>query len=374
MRASASWRLLLRSLRPRPSRAVVSAAGVGAAALLVLVLLAARRSLETAVRGVAGSPDVDVWVAPLGTDNLVRASGGVPEEASSVAAGLPGVERADPLLRLFVPVEAGPGEPPRRLTLLALGVRTPGGLGGPRRLVSGRTPSGPDEVTLDRAAAFQLGVGVGEEIRVASRGARVVGLTAGTNLLATQLLFFDLAAEEGILPPSFVAVRLSPGASARDVATRLERALPRTRAFSCEEFLRASLREAASGFRPLLLLVSALGLAVAGVLVALLLQGVVEDRRSDVAVLLAMGAPPASLAGAVVAHAALLALVGSAAGSVAAPLLAAVLDRMVPTVELAPSGADALGVLALFASAGAVGGLGPLARLVRVEPMEAFRP
>ena len=366
--------LVLAALRPRAGRAILSAAGVGAAALLILVLLGARRSLETGVRAVAGAPQIEFWIAPHGTDNLIRSSGRLPDDAAEIAGAVPGVLKADPVTRAFVTLEAGPAGSPRRRTLLALGVRGPHGLGGPPRLVSGRRPAGPDEVALDRAAAYALGAGLGDSLRVGDRTVRLTGLTRDTNLLATQFLFFDTTPEEGLLPVSFVAVRLVPGADVRSVARELATRLPFADVFTRDEFVDASLREVTSGFRPLLVLVSSLGLAVAAILVALLLQGLVEERRADVAVLLAMGASRHILAGAVVLHAAVLASCGAAAGSAAAPVLAAILDRFVPTVELAFRLADAFLVLLLFAAAGAAGGLGPLTRLLRVEPLEAFRP
>ncbi len=293
--------LAVAALRPRAARAFLALLGTAGAALLVLVLLGARRSLETGVDAVAGAPGIDFWLAPNGTDNIVRASGSLGEDDAGRAAAVRGVERADPLTRGFVTVATFPPSPPRRLTLLALGVRGPGGLGSPRLLAAGRRPGGPDEVTLDRAAAHRLGIGPGARVLVADR-------------------------------------------------------------------------EVASGFAPLLVLVSSMSLVVAAVLVALLLQGLVEDRRSDVAVLRAMGAPAGTLALVVALHAVLLAAGGALAGSVLAPLLAALLDRFAPTVELAPRAADGAGVLLLFSLAGAAGSFGPLARLFSVEPLEAFRP
>jgi len=365
--------LVLRALRPRAGRAALSAAGVGSAALLVLVLLAARRSLETGVTAVAGARGVDLWVAPQGTDNLVRASGGLPRGTLDAVRSVAGVERADPVCRAFVPVEAGSGKGPRRLTLLALGVAGADGFAGPSRMVSGRVPSGPVEIALDRAAAHRLGVGLGDPVVVGGHPAVVVGLTRDTNLLATQFLFFDLSASDALHPVSFVAVRLAGGADRDDAARRIGSALSGVAVLTRDEFVQGSVREATSGIRPLFVLVSALGLVVAAVLVALLLQGLVEDRRADVAVLLAMGSRSALLAGGLVVHAAALAGAGSMAGALVAPLLAGALDRFAPTVELATSRRDALAVLALFIAAGAAGGLAPLARLLRVEPVEAFR-
>src|SRR5689334_21286137 len=103
MSAARPGPLVLTALAPRAARAALSLAGVGGAALLVLVLLGARRSLETGVRTVVEETRVDLWIAPRGTDNFVRASGSVSAEAAEAARAAAGVARADPLTRAFLP-------------------------------------------------------------------------------------------------------------------------------------------------------------------------------------------------------------------------------------------------------------------------------
>ena len=366
--------LALAALRPRPARALLAVLGTGGAALLVLVLLGARRSLDSGVEAVAGSSAVDVWLAPEGTDNIVRASGSLNEDDAGRASGVAGVTRADPVTRGFVTVATRPPAPLRRLTLLALGVRGPDGLGGPPRLASGRRPGGPDEVTLDRAAAHRLGVGPGSRVeRGGARGRRRRPDEGDEPPRHAAPLLRPLL-RGGLLPVSYVAVRLAPHADRGAVLRGLARALPRAAVLPRDTFVAASRREVSSGFVPLLVLVSSTGLVVAAVLVALLLQGLVEDRRGDVAVLRAMGTPAGLLALVVAFHAATVAIAGALAGSALAPLLSAVLDRVAPTVELAPRIADASGVLLFFVLAGTAGSLGPLVRLFSVEPLDAFRP
>ena len=374
----ASAHLLRRALRGRRGRACLAAAGVAATSLLVVALAAAYRGATSGVVAYVGQSGFDLWVAPRGIDNLVRSGGQLPAGAEEAVRAVPGVAEVGPVLRTFAAVEIGPEAARRRLTLLAIGYRGPDGLGGPPDLSSGRRPAARDEIAIDRAAAHRLGVGPGGTLDVAGDAMRVVGLTRRTNLLATQFAFGDYQAAEDLLGafgrPSFLVVRLSPGADAADVAAGISARLTRASVFRSGEFVRNNVREIASGVLPMLSLVTGLGVAVAIALVALLAQGLAEDRRGDVAVLFALGASPRAVAAGVLAHVERVVLLGTGVGVLAAWGLSLSLARLLPTVELAWRPADlALAPLA-FALAAAVAALGPVLRLRRVDPVEAFRP
>ena len=380
-KGSGTLRLIGRALRGRRARTTLTVGGVAATTLLVLVLVAAHRSLARGVHAYAGQPGIDLWVAPAGTDNLIRSSGLLPAGTEREIVALPGVAEADPLLRAFVTVEpappAGSGRAPARLTLLAIGYAAPARLGGPPEIAGGRAPEGADEIALDRAAAHRLGVAPGDSVRVNGRSVRVVGLSRGTNLLATQFLFSDLAETRAALGlpgrSSFVAVRLAENQDPGAVSAAIQAQLPGVGVFNRETFVANNLREVASGLLPLLAVIATLGIAVAAVLVVLLVQGLVEDRRAEIAVLLALGAGAATVGAGLVARAALLVLAGAAAGGALALGLARLLDRFLPSVELTYVAGDFLLVLLLFLAAGVLAAAVPVVRLRRIDPLEAFR-
>jgi len=371
-------RLLRRALRGRAGRAWLAGSGVAAAALLALVLVAAYRGATSGVAAYVGQEGFDLWVAPRGIDNLVRSAGQLPDGAEEAVRTVPGVEDVGPILRTFATVEGGPPGDRRRLTLLAIGFRGPAGLGGPPILVAGRAPASPDEISLDRAAAHRLGIGPGAMVDVAGDAARVVGITSGTNLLATQFAFVDLQAAEDALGafgrPSFLVVRLARGAAIDSVKRAIEDRVLRSAAFSRDEFVRNNVREIAAGVLPVMALVTVLGFAVAVALVALLAQGLADDRRRDAAVLLALGASPRAVGLGVLAHVEKIVVLGAAAGASAAWTAAALVERLAPTVELTLRGTDLVLAPAAFSAAAALAALGAILRLGRIDPVEAFRP
>jgi putative ABC transport system permease protein len=371
-------RLLRRALRGGVARASLAGSGVAAAALLALALLAAYRGATSGVAAYVGQVGFDLWVAPRGIDNLVRSAGQLPAGAEEAVRAIDGVAEVGPILRSFAAVEGGPAGDRRRLTLLAIGYRGPSGLGGPPFLVAGRAPASPDEIALDRAAAHRLGVGPGATVDVAGDRARVVGLTRGTNLLATQFAFVDHQAADDALGamgrPSFLVVRLAPGAPVESVKKSIEERVPRSAAFSRDEFVDNNVREISAGVLPVLALVTGLGFAVAVALVALLAQGLADDRRRDVAVLLALGASARAVGLGVLAHVEKVVFLGAAAGAAAAWVTSTVLDLLAPTVELSFRATDPIVAPLAFGAAAALAALGPVLRLARIDPVEAFRP
>jgi putative ABC transport system permease protein len=372
--------LLLKALRGRRLRTVLAVVGIGVIAQLVLVLFAVYRAPVASVRGYVGQGGVDLWMAPAGTDNLMRASGVLPIGVLDEVRKVPGVTGADALLRIFVSAtlpEGQKGPAGARLTLMGFGYRAPDGLGGPPVLASGRAPAASDEVALDRAAAHRLAVGVGDGVLVNGRPSTVVGLTSGTNLLATQFLFFDLGAAQrtsGLArQASFVVVKLDANSDREAVRRAIAERFPEAAVVERSAFVANSIREAVAGILPVLALVALLGVAVAAVLVALIEHGIVEDRRTDIAVLLLLGSSPSRVAAGLVVHAVLLVLAGGMVGAGLALGLSSLLDRTLPTIELAFSAGDLAMTLGVFTAAGVLGASMPVARLRRIDPLETFR-
>jgi putative ABC transport system permease protein len=372
--------LIRRALRSRPVRFWLTAGGIGVTALLVMVLGAAYHSVSSNVAAYTGQPGMDIWVAPGGVDNLMRSSAFLTAHLPETLATMHGVASADAIVRSYVTVrdEANPSSAGRRLALIAIGYTAPSGSGGPPIIAQGRAPRDSTDITLDRASASRLRVILGDTVWVNGHAGVVVGLTNGTNLLSTQFLFANLAAvsEASALRgrASFAVVRRAAGVRPGELLDSIRARFPRLSVFGREEFIANNVREVAAGFIPLLTLVALLGLLAATVLVTLLVHAVVEERREDLAVLLALGADARALIGTLVREALVLALLGAILGIAAAAALGAVLDRALPVIPLAFQSGDAARVLLVFGAAASCAAILPLARLRRIDPLEAFRP
>jgi putative ABC transport system permease protein len=372
-------RLIARALRSRPGRFWLTVGGIAACTVLVVALQAAHRSVAASIRTYLGQPGMDLWVAPRGADNFMRSSAMLSAALADSLRAMDGVAAADPVARAYVTVKSGRGDGGgvRRLALMGVGYTAPDGLGGPPILLAGRAPHRRHDIVLDRAAAWRLGRGLGDTVWVNGRAGTVTGLSGGTNLLATHLVFANLAAVAGLSgirgQASFIVVRTLAGrqaAVARDIRERM----PAVAVYTGEEFLAANLREIGAGFVPLLSLIGLLGVLAGGSLIALLTHAVVEQSRAEIAVLLALGSPVQRLALVLVGEALLLVGVGFLLGLALALGLGEALDRWRPVIPLPVDPREALRVLLAFAVAGIVAATLPLFQLRRIDPLEAFRP
>jgi putative ABC transport system permease protein len=373
-------RLLSKSLHGRRIRTWLAVAGVATCTLLVIVIASAYRSVRTAMSDYAGQAAVDLWIAPQGADNMIRGSfvSFIPLADVESLRAVPGVAAADPILQGFLPVKSLKSNgPQKRLTLLTVGFRLPDGLGGPPAYIKGRAPRSRDEVALDKAAAYRLSVGVGDTIEFIDREVVVAGLTTGTNILATQFVFADFdrvaSASNTVGQASFVLIKLAPEAERERVIQTIEKRFPGLRAYAREHFVESNEREVSAGFVPLLTLVTVLGVGAAALLVGLLILSVVDERRGDIAVLMALGTGARAVGRGVLAQATALASKGAFIGVALSYGLNAALEAALPTIPLRISALDVALIALLFIMTGLGAALAPVVQLSAIDPLEAFR-
>ncbi len=373
-------RLLTKSLRGRRIRTWLAIAGVATCTLLVIVIASAFRSVQIAMSDYVGQAKVDLWVAPGGADNLIRGSFISfipPAEVDSIRV-IPGVAVADPILEAFLSVQPiGLRNPQKRLTLLTIGYRLPDGLGGPPAYFAGRAPNSPEEVAIDRGAAYRMGVREGDKIDLYGHPVVITGLTTGTNILATQFLFADFGAVASktntMGQASFVLIKVAAETDRQRVIQLIEERFPHLRAYTREYFTDSNEREISAGFVPLLALVTIIGLGAAAVLVSLLILSVVDERRGDIAVLMALGTASGAIVKGVLAQATVLSLKGTLIGIGLSYGLNIVLVAIFPTIPLRIAILEVVEIALLFILTGLVAAVVPVIQLNNVDPLEAFR-
>jgi hypothetical protein len=368
------FRMLRGALRARGGRALGAVAGVATGALLVLILMAAERSLTSGIRAYAGSHQIDYWVAARGTDNLIRTSSLLPAPLADEIRALPGVARASCIARGFAKAHKI-GDSERGVTLLVMGYDQATRLGGAPAVSDGSLGSTDDEVAVDAAAAYHLRARVGDVLELGERHFRLTAITEHTNLMATQLAFLTLEGTARLVgsgsPCSFVAVKATERATGLEA--RLARLSPDIEVHARDDFEANSVSEVMTGFRPFAALLGAIGITTASLLLALLVHGLIERSRRELSVLLALGAPLASLVIALLAELWLLVLLGVGLAGALIVLLRLALQHWLPSIELDLAACDVIRTAGLLAVSCSVAIVPSLLGLLRVDPMEAFR-
>jgi putative ABC transport system permease protein len=317
--------------------------------------------------------DADLWVGRRGSWNLMRTSGHLPDTLVHAVGRLAGVERVEALQVALLPAEVD-GDP---RTLLVVGIDPGAESAAPPEIFTGRGLSGPGEVVLDRSFGRRAGRRVGGQLKLAGRPLRVVGFSRDTNLLVTQYAFVSRTDLQTLVGAedrcSFLLVRAADGVDREALARRVETEIAGVAAYGRLEFLQNNRREIESGFLPVLWAMAALGLAAGAVVVALMTYSAVLEKRSDYALLAALGCGDRTRSLVVGEQAAASAVLGGALGLVLLCGLQAALPYLIPEVEFRLDG-----VLAFAGMGGAMviallGSVVPARLASRVPPMEAFR-
>jgi putative ABC transport system permease protein len=283
-----------------------------------------------------------------------------------------GVDWAEGLRYTTSIVEAGDA---RQLTYV-LGYDVATGRGGPRRIAAGRPP-GPGEILVDKIAAKELGVEVGDTVTVLGTPLplRVSGLsTNGTNIVNTTVYVRteDFARLRGDTF-AYVLVGAEPGVDADELVQRLSDALPDTTVQTRAEFARQEgnvVRDMASDIMKIM---TAIGFLIALAVTGLTLFTATLAKLREYGVVKALGASSGRLAATVAAQAAWSVALGLAVAVVVSVALGAVIGAVTPNVQVAIEAGSVVrtGAGALFV--GALASLVPLRRVLRVDPATAFR-
>ena len=353
-------------------RAALTVGGVAAALLLVLTLDAVFAGAVQRVTAYLRSSPADVVVSQAGVRTMHMSASTLPDDVAAQAARVDGVGWVDPIGFVSGAVlRTGGGQ---QLAYL-VGYDPATGRGGPTQIVTGRAPAAVGEAVLDRLAADQLGVTVGQTVHVSGAPLRVTGLTTGLTSITNTTVFVPRAqfATLGRPTTSYLLVGAAAGAQPADVARRLTRAIPGTTAQTREQFVASEARIVTDMSADLLRLMALIGLLIALAVVALGLLTATLTRLREYAVLKALGATTPRLAASIAAQVTSVVGLAAVAAAVGALLLASALPAVAPTVQLVVTPGSAVRVSVEALAAGLVAALLPLYRLARVDAASAFR-
>ena len=310
-------------LRRRPVRTALSVAGVALAVLAVTLLAATGAGVLEVGYTQFDQADRDLWVTAEGTRLSPARGGGFTNtltDSHEVARQIQAhedVRAASPMAFQTVYIDAGDGD---FRTVIGTGVVGTGssvnldageGFSAPQRHYAGGSYDGEMsyEVILDRETADQLGVDVGDTVRVGGslaaareREFTVVGISPTfSQLLGSRTVVLPIAELQRVTgtterdPATFVTATTEPGADPADVASELEAEHPTLSVRTNDEQLVAVLRQRAS------VLVAGAALVIVAVLAGLTLTAsllwlYVHHQRATFAALLAQGLSPWTIA------------------------------------------------------------------------------
>ncbi len=350
-------------------RAAMATAAIAVAFLLVLVLDGIFAGAMTQVTAYIRHSSADVIVSQSGVRTMHMSVSSLPEDAADRVRAVSGVSAADPIWFASGAI----GSPSGRELSYIIGY-TPGSLGGPTQLVSGRAP-GHGEAVVDSAAADQLRLRIGDQVRVLATDFRIVGLSSGGTSIVNTTTFItaaDFAAIRGP-SPSYLLVSAQPHVTGAELRDRIAAAVPGVSEQTRDEFASQEALIVSDMSSDILSIGSTIGFVIALSVVGLTLFTLTLARIRDYGVLKAIGARPRRLAGVVIAQAAWSIALAVVASVMLALVVSAAVTRVAPTLDILVTVSSVTRVAVAATAIGVFASLLPLRRVLAVDAASAFR-
>ena len=314
----------------------------------------------------------DLWILQRNATNILRGSSILSTGYVNVIRKVPGVRSVSAVLLLLSTVK----KRDTHATIFLAGYDHLAGIGGPPRVVEGRSVQTDNEIVLDKSFAAKLNFVVGDQVYIQDDSLRLVGLSAGTNALVIQYAFVTLHRAQYLLGfPSIVTCFLVTTEDQGQIATvaqRIREELPGLEVYDHETFLKNNIYEMESGFLPLLYTIAAIGAIVLTAILSLLLSINILERQKDFAVIMTLGSPTGFLRNLVIQ---LALLITTASSFVALALffpLTTIIEAIAPEVSTKSSPEQIFVVLFIVGVMSLLSSFISVQRIRRIYPLEAF--
>ena len=359
-----------RNLLADPVRFLLSVLGVAVSISLILLLAGYRAGVYRQATAYLANTAGSVVVAERGIRNFLGTSSALPAGAERAARQTPGVERAIPVVSQFVIFDRDG----RKDGFFLIGYDPAIG-GGPWDLVEGREPTSGDELVIDRIAAEQHGIAIGDRVALLDRSVTVVGLSDGTTFWAGSIAFTRIGTLQSLLRnpglQSFLLVSPTAGTSAATLRDRL--AIPGTEVLLKSDVIANDQKLMARVYDAPIGLMVGISFIVGVLVVGLIIYTATSERRREYGALKAIGARNRVLYRVVAVQALMAALIGSALGVGLALGAGAGLMAWRPQFYVDIEPVAIVLVLASSVVMALLAALVPARAVARLEPAEVFR-
>jgi ABC-type antimicrobial peptide transport system permease subunit len=360
--------MALRNLARRGTRSGLTLLGIGISIAAIVALGAVAQGMSDLMTGMFRASQTDLFAIEAGVDADFSA---IDERVGSRIAARPDVEAVAGTIMTAVQTEKMP-------MLIVFGYHPRSFPMGHFRVLEGDHLGGRHQVLVGRKAAEQMGVGVGDTLRLLRSNFRVVGI------YETGISYEDIGVVIGLREAQaltgkphqvmYYAIKLGQPEDAETVKAQLETAFPQL-----DISLTSEIAESMSDFQvmeDLMTQVSALAVFIGGLgMLNTMLMSVLERTR-EIGVLRALGWRRRQILGMILKESLALGAVGGVCGILLGLGLGGLLGLMEGTwASIEPVYGRGLFIQAggVAVLAGLLGGLYPAWRATRLRPVEALR-
>ena len=362
--------LVVSNIRQRPVRALVSVAGVGLGVCLVMLFTGLARGMSSDLQRRSQSIRAEIIFTRATGSSLVETTANLSTRYAGEILKVEGVEAAVPAIRYasqagrgfgFEQIEGVDWEPFARMNGM--------------KLVEGRAPEANDEVVIDETKAANNKVGVGGTVNLFGNiPYRVVGVYAPE---AGPRVKMSLAAMQDRLQArsdrcTWIYVKVREGASPEEVAGRFEGAEQlRGNKIQFTRDVFTNVEKSIPYLGVFLRTLVALAAVVSALVVMLAMYTTITERTREIGILKALGASRGYIVAEIEKEAAVISLLGLAAGFLVSFAAGSLIHRAYGLVfEYGWEWALAAALIGL--AGGVAGALYPAVRAANLDPVYAL--
>ena len=366
------FHLAHRNLFQSRTKAILAIGGVALALMLILSLDAVLAGLEGRIASFIENTGADVWVAQSGVRNMHMASSTIPRAVVSNVARVDGVAEAIPI-RYLTNAMVKNGD---AYIAYVIGLPPGASLGAPTKIASGVANPGPGEVVVD-GALRQKGANVGDVVRILGSEFRIAGLAEGLASTLSSLAFIRLDDFDRLLggaaTTSYVLVRVAPGASADDVASRIEAAVPNVTASSTAAFADQERKVVRDMSTEIAVIMNLAGVLIGLAVMALSVYTATVSRLPEFGLLRALGAARRHCYGVVLGQAAQTVALGFVLAVALTYAVAQIAPLIDPLLYMQVTWTSALKTALVALVVAGIAAVAPIVQIAGVDPAIVFR-
>ena len=351
---------------------IMTTCGMALCIMLMLFLLSVYRGVYVGSLGYVTSCNADLWILQRNATNILRTTSFIRTDQRELLQSIPGISSVSPVLIINGTVRFKD----RSGTVYLTGFNPANGNGGPPKIAEGNMLTANDQIILDQSFAAKYNIHINDRIRIKDDSLTVVGLSSGTNMFVIQYAFITLAKAHSLLwfanIISAYLVKVREGESKQAIISRIYAAVPDINVFDRTTFIKNNIKEMESGILPLLYMIAIIGAIVLTAILSLILSINVLERRKDFAIMKALGSPKGFLPGLIIEQSMILIFSGLAVGIIFFFPLIRVLEKISPEVSAVSSSTQVLTVCLGAVIISLISSIGPIRKLNRIYPLEAF--
>ncbi len=377
--------LTLKNILHRPARLILTVLAITAILAEILVLEGFMAGSYQQLRQTVLQRGGDVMVSQTGISNFLAARSVLPQKTRAAVEAVQGVKATHPLT-VIMQIYEDKG----RLTPIIIMVYDDIGgsnAGGPADIVKGKTPTGPDEIAIDRALAKRYGLGPGDILTLSDYDFKISGISTNSAALFTPFAFItydslldfyfesDIADDISAFPLlSFLSVETKDGADPAIVAQRITKEIPVADAILPKVLAKNDENIGREMMGPVLNLLLWLSYIIGALAIGIFMFAAVRAGQKSFGVLRALGFTTRHLITGVIVEAVAITLLALPLGILLASGLAVLIENYAPVYLVLANEPAAIVRTTLIAIVLAVlGALAPLQILRKLDPATAFR-